>query len=51
MEKAMYQTHGIGYAEYGRSLEKRIKIEKEREKDHHNCNRMANEHDRKLIQK
>ncbi|MFC4404860.1 hypothetical protein [Gracilibacillus xinjiangensis] len=31
MEKAMHQTHGVGYAEYSRNLEKRLSVEKERE--------------------
>jgi hypothetical protein len=34
MEKAMQQNHGIGYEEYNRSLEKRLEVEKEREKDY-----------------
>ncbi len=34
MEKAMQQSHGIGYADYNRSLEKRLEVEKAREKDH-----------------
>jgi hypothetical protein len=34
MEKAMQQSHGTSYAEYNRNLEKRMEIEKEREKDY-----------------
>lgn len=34
MEKAMHQTHGFGYAEYNRSLEKRMKVEASRERDY-----------------
>ncbi len=30
----MQQSHGTSYAEYNRNLEKRIEIEKEREKDY-----------------
>ncbi|WP_257349752.1 hypothetical protein [Pseudalkalibacillus decolorationis] len=30
----MHQSHGIGYAEYERSLEKRLKIEQKRERDY-----------------
>lgn len=30
----MQQSHGIGYAEYNRNLDKRLKVEKQREKDH-----------------
>jgi hypothetical protein len=32
MEKAMHQSHGCGYAEYDRDLEKRLEIEKDRER-------------------
>lgn len=49
MEKSMHQAHGIGYAEYGRSLEKRILVEKRREKDYKNSILMAKEVDRKLV--
>lgn len=34
MEKAMQQAHGICFAEYERSLQKRIEVERTREKDH-----------------
>ncbi|MDQ0298380.1 hypothetical protein J2S78_000788 [Salibacterium salarium] len=34
MEKAMHQSHGFGYAEYNRSLEKRLKVEASRERDY-----------------
>ncbi|MGV3487114.1 MAG: hypothetical protein ACO1OC_00820 [Tuberibacillus sp.] len=34
MEKAMQQSHNMGFAEYERSLEKRMKVEKVREKDY-----------------
>jgi hypothetical protein len=34
MEKAMHQSHGCGYAEYDRDLEKRLDVEKEREKEY-----------------
>ncbi len=30
----MQQTHGMGYAEYNRKLENRMKVERERERDH-----------------
>jgi hypothetical protein len=34
MEKAMHQSHGCGYAEYERDLEKRMDVEKNREKEY-----------------
>ncbi|MDR7072933.1 hypothetical protein [Fictibacillus barbaricus] len=30
----MHQSHGCGYAEYDRDLEKRLDVEKEREKEY-----------------
>lgn len=44
----MQQAHGIGYAEYGRSFEKRMKIEKKRENDYNKGLQMIKEHDHKL---
>ncbi|MFC7394327.1 hypothetical protein [Scopulibacillus cellulosilyticus] len=46
----MHQSHGIGYAEYERSLEKRLEVEKSREKDYRKCNIIAAEQDHKLSQ-
>ncbi|WP_408007545.1 hypothetical protein ACJROX_23070 [Pseudalkalibacillus sp. A8] len=43
MEKAMHQAHGIGYAEYDRSLEKRLKIERKREQEYKESQQMLNE--------
>jgi hypothetical protein len=37
MEKAMQNARGIGFAEYERSLDKRIQIEKIRDKEHRQC--------------
>lgn len=34
MEKAMFQAHGMGYAEYSRKLDQRLKVEQEREQDY-----------------
>ncbi|WP_239421996.1 hypothetical protein [Bacillus sp. CGMCC 1.16541] len=34
MEKAMFQAHGIGYAEYSRKLEQQLRVEKRRELDY-----------------
>lgn len=41
MEKAMYQSHGINYSEYERSLEKRIEVEKNRDAEHSKCMQLA----------
>jgi hypothetical protein len=48
MEKSLYQAHGIGYAEYQRSLEKRMQVEKKREKDYKQSLGMVYEADRKF---
>lgn len=34
MEKAMFQAHGMGYAEYSQKLKQRLKVEQEREQDY-----------------
>lgn len=34
MEKAMQQSHGLGYQEYSRQLNKRMQVEREREMDY-----------------
>ena len=34
MEKAMHQSHGIGYAEYAQKHEKRMDVEMSREEDY-----------------
>ncbi|WP_180316728.1 hypothetical protein [Shouchella shacheensis] len=41
MEKGLQQRHGVSYAEYGRNLEKRLEVEKERTKEHENCNQLV----------
>ena len=43
MEKAMQKAHGIGYAEYSRSYEKRIEVEKARELDYKRSKRIVQE--------
>ncbi len=48
MEKAMYQSHGVGYAEYSRNFNKRMQVERERELDHRRSLKMVSEFDRKL---
>ncbi|ARK31974.1 hypothetical protein BkAM31D_20180 [Halalkalibacter krulwichiae] len=37
----MQQAHGISYSEYERSLDKKIEIEKQREKDYEASKRIA----------
>ncbi|MFC0559410.1 hypothetical protein [Halalkalibacter alkalisediminis] len=37
----MQQAHGISYSEYHQSLDKRIKIEKQREKDYEASKKIA----------
>jgi peptide deformylase len=49
MEKSMHQSHGMGYAEYQRSLEKRMIVERKREKEYKKSLIMVNEFDRKLL--
>ncbi|SDI28267.1 hypothetical protein [Alteribacillus bidgolensis] len=34
LEKSMHKAHGVTQEEYKRSLEKKIEVEKEREKDY-----------------
>ncbi len=41
----MQQSHGISYAEYEGSLQKRIEVEMARERDHHRCAQIKAEQD------
>jgi hypothetical protein len=49
MEKAMQQSHGIGYQEYSRKLEKRIEVEKRREKEYKQSQLIVAQADRQLF--
>ncbi|GAA0326874.1 hypothetical protein GCM10008967_16750 [Bacillus carboniphilus] len=49
MEKAMQQAHGIGYEVYSQKHEIRMKVERKREKDYIQSQRIVMEHDRKLF--
>ncbi|MBB6453462.1 hypothetical protein HNQ94_001911 [Salirhabdus euzebyi] len=49
MEKAMQQSHGIGYKEYSRKLEKRLEVEKRREKEYQKSRQITAEVDRQLF--
>ncbi|MCT2535925.1 hypothetical protein NC661_08385 [Aquibacillus koreensis] len=46
----MQQSHGLGYAEYSRKLSKRLHVEKERENDHKESQKIVHEVER-LIHK
>ncbi|MBM7570981.1 hypothetical protein [Aquibacillus albus] len=46
MEKAMYQSHGVGYAEYERKLNHRLKVERNREHSHKEGQQVKIEMDR-----
>ncbi|WP_163971511.1 hypothetical protein [Oceanobacillus halotolerans] len=48
MEKAMQQSHGMGYKEYGRKLDKRMAVEKRRNKDYEKCKHLVAELDSQL---
>ncbi|MFA9559849.1 hypothetical protein ACERII_21280 [Evansella sp. AB-rgal1] len=44
----MFQSYGIGYEEYNRKLENRMKVEKAREKDYHKSISIVNEYNRQM---
>ncbi|WP_168927221.1 hypothetical protein [Virgibacillus necropolis] len=48
MEKAMQQSHNMGYAEYGRKLENQIAVEKKRQHEYEKCKHMVAELDNQL---
>ena len=48
MEKAMQLSHGVGYNEYSRNLDLRIEVEKVRDREHEQCNKMILELQRKI---
>ncbi|KGX85742.1 hypothetical protein N784_08010 [Pontibacillus litoralis JSM 072002] len=48
MEKAMQQSHGIGYEEYSRCLDQRLKVEQRRHVEFEQSNRIVSEIDRQL---
>ncbi|MBM7600654.1 hypothetical protein JOC34_003065 [Virgibacillus halotolerans] len=37
MEKAMQQSHKMGYAEYARNLDNQIAVEKKRQREYEQC--------------
>ncbi|MEC1688287.1 hypothetical protein [Bacillus mojavensis] len=48
MEKAMQLSHGIGYEEYGRRLDTRIEVERQRELEYKKCKRYSAELNEKI---
>lgn len=47
MEKAMLQSHDMGYAEYERGIDQKVKVEKKREQSYEKSQRIVNEIERK----
>ncbi|WP_169727356.1 hypothetical protein [Paucisalibacillus globulus] len=45
MEKAMQTSHHMGYAEYCRNLENRMKVERRRQEDYNKCKHIVAEID------
>lgn len=48
MEKAMQQSHGMSFKEYERKLDKRLAVEKRRQKEYEQCKHMAVAFNQKL---
>ncbi|MGD6794498.1 hypothetical protein [Metabacillus indicus] len=48
MEKALMQSHKMGYAVYSRNHEKRMEVEKNREEDYQKSKQLFAELDRKI---
>ena len=49
MEKAMHISHGVGYDEYARNLNVRMKVEKQREKSYAESHQILNEYSRRVF--
>jgi hypothetical protein len=47
MEKAMYQSHGMGYQEYSYKLDQLLKVEQKRQDDYEESRRMVADIERK----
>ncbi|MBH0231019.1 hypothetical protein LCL89_10825 [Halobacillus yeomjeoni] len=43
MEKAMHQAHNMGYAEYSRNIDNRLKIEVKRQREFEQCKQMLSQ--------
>jgi len=48
MEKAMQSSHKMGYAEYCRKLDKRLDVEKRREREYEQCKHIQAEVNSKI---
>ncbi|WP_284141724.1 MULTISPECIES: hypothetical protein [unclassified Virgibacillus] len=48
MERAMQQSHKMGYEEYSRKLDNRLAVEKRRHKDYQQCKQIIAEIDSQL---
>ncbi|WP_194840806.1 hypothetical protein [Filobacillus milosensis] len=44
----MHQSRGVGYQEYSQNLEKRLEVEKQREKEYKQSRRVVAEVDRQI---
>jgi hypothetical protein len=49
MEKAMQQTHGVGYEEYKQNLDVRLKVERDREQDYKQSRQIISELERNVF--
>ncbi|HLR68632.1 hypothetical protein [Virgibacillus alimentarius] len=48
MEKAMQQSHNMGYAEYSRKFDKRLTVEKRRQQEYEQCKHLIAEIDNQI---
>lgn len=48
MEKAMQQSHKMGFEEYERNLDNRIAVEKRRQREYEQCKHMLAEIENKI---
>ncbi|MFD1039659.1 hypothetical protein ACFQ3N_14815 [Virgibacillus byunsanensis] len=48
MEKAMQQSHGMSFEEYGRKLENRITVEMRRQQEYRDCQKMVAQFDKQI---
>jgi hypothetical protein len=48
MEKAMQQSHNMGYAEYSRKFEHRLEIEKRRQQEYEQCKKLVASFDNQI---
>ena len=47
MEKAMHQSHGMGYQEYSCKLDQRLKVEQKRQEEYELSRRMISDIERR----